>query len=125
MTQFPGQECSLIVPSFSLAAAMQRHRHNGIQSEVTRSQSLPPLCHQMPQERSQTPQVLVLELVNSLAQRSAVKSIGPEPVELEWRNLAASAKIRAPVVQGTGQRQATVLANRGLNRLDGIQAVCT
>ena len=125
MTEFPGQEGSLIVPSLPLAAAMQRHRHNRIQREITRRQSLPSLCHQMPQERSQSPQILVLELVNGLAQRPAVKSVGPKPIELNWRNLATSAESPALVVLGTGQRQATMLAHRGLYRLDRIQAVRT
>jgi hypothetical protein len=81
----------LIVPALSLAAAMQRYRHDDIQGEVTRRQSVPSISHQMPQLRSQASQVLVLELVNSLAQRSTVKCIGSEPVELHWKSLAASA----------------------------------
>ncbi len=92
MAQFSGQEGGLIVPPLSLAAAVQRYRNDGIQVEVARRQSVPAICHQPPQQRSQASQVLVLELVDRPAQRSAVKRIGPMPVELEWGTLAASAK---------------------------------
>jgi hypothetical protein len=101
LAQRSGQEGGLIVPALSLTAAVQRYRNDGIQVEVTRRQSVPAICHQSPQQRSQASQVLVLESVNRLAQRSAVNRIGSMPVELEWGTLAASANSRA-IAAGLG-----------------------
>ena len=74
----------MIVSSRSLATAMQRDWDYGVQSELTGRESFPSIRHKAPKEWSQATQILILELVNGLAQRPAVKRIGPEPVELDW-----------------------------------------
>jgi hypothetical protein len=91
-----------------------------------RCQPVPSVCHQLSQQSSQAPQVLILELVNGLAQRAAMKGTRSEPVELYWGNLAAMADSRATVTgpgTRTGLGKATVLADWGLDRFDFIQAV--
>ena len=82
---------------------------------------MPAICHQLAQDARQGLQILVLELMDGLAQWAAMNRERSEPIELERGNLAASTDHSTSVIC---LRQATASADRRFDRLDLPQTVC-